>query len=50
MLAVIYKKIKVLNHYLHLINTTEVNYINHKNKLIFTGDVLLIRGCGRTDF
>lgn len=27
-----------------------VTYICHKEKLAFTGDALLIRGCGRTDF
>lgn len=27
-----------------------VTYVNHAQKLAFTGDALLIRGCGRTDF
>lgn len=27
-----------------------VSYVNHQEKMIFTGDSLLIRGCGRTDF
>ena len=27
-----------------------VSYVDHANKRIFTGDTLLIRGCGRTDF
>uniref|UniRef100_A0AC34RKJ2 Metallo-beta-lactamase domain-containing protein n=1 Tax=Panagrolaimus sp. JU765 TaxID=591449 RepID=A0AC34RKJ2_9BILA len=27
-----------------------ISYINHDYKMIFTGDALLIRGCGRTDF
>ena len=25
-------------------------YVDHKNRRVFTGDTLLIRGCGRTDF
>lgn len=25
-------------------------FVDHDNKLVFTGDTLLIRGCGRTDF
>lgn len=27
-----------------------VTYVNHKERMAFTGDALLIRGCGRTDF
>jgi len=27
-----------------------MTYVNHQNKLLMTGDTLLIRGCGRTDF
>ncbi len=27
-----------------------MSYADHKNKFVFTGDALLIRGCGRTDF
>lgn len=27
-----------------------MSLIDHKNKRVFTGDTLLIRGCGRTDF
>ncbi len=27
-----------------------MSYADFKNKLVFTGDALLIRGCGRTDF
>jgi sulfur dioxygenase len=27
-----------------------MSLISHKSKLVFTGDALLIRGCGRTDF
>ena len=27
-----------------------VSYVDHANKRVFTGDTLLIRGCGRTDF
>ena len=27
-----------------------VTYVDHENKRAFTGDALLIRGCGRTDF
>lgn len=25
-------------------------FVNHQHRLAFTGDTLLIRGCGRTDF
>lgn len=25
-------------------------YVSHSGKMIFTGDCILIRGCGRTDF
>lgn len=27
-----------------------VTYVNHDHRMAFTGDALLIRGCGRTDF
>lgn len=27
-----------------------VSYVTHKDQAVFTGDALLIRGCGRTDF
>ena len=27
-----------------------MTYVDNKNKFVFTGDALLIRGCGRTDF
>ena len=27
-----------------------VTYVSHKHKMAFTGDALLVRGCGRTDF
>jgi sulfur dioxygenase len=27
-----------------------VTYVSHEQGLAFTGDALLIRGCGRTDF
>jgi sulfur dioxygenase len=27
-----------------------LSFVNHKSKMVFTGDALLIRGCGRTDF
>jgi sulfur dioxygenase len=27
-----------------------MSYVSHKAKVIFTGDALLIRSCGRTDF
>ena len=27
-----------------------VTYVDHENAMAFTGDALLIRGCGRTDF
>lgn len=27
-----------------------ITFVNHNSKLAFTGDALLIRGCGRTDF
>jgi sulfur dioxygenase len=27
-----------------------VTYVSHKGRSLFTGDALLIRGCGRTDF
>lgn len=27
-----------------------MSYADHKNRFVFTGDALLIRGCGRTDF
>ena len=27
-----------------------ITYVNHGNRMAFTGDALLIRGCGRTDF
>ncbi len=27
-----------------------VSYVSHKESCVFTGDALLIRGCGRTDF
>ncbi len=27
-----------------------VSYVDHNNRRVFTGDTLLIRGCGRTDF
>jgi sulfur dioxygenase len=26
------------------------SYVDHKHKFVFTGDTLLVRGCGRTDF
>ena len=26
------------------------SYVDHKNKFVFTGDALLVRGCGRCDF
>ena len=26
-----------------------VSYVDHENKLIFTGDALFIRGCGRQE-
>ncbi len=27
-----------------------MSFVSHKAKVVFTGDTLLIRGCGRTDF
>ncbi|VDK37053.1 unnamed protein product [Anisakis simplex] len=27
-----------------------VTYVSHDHRMLFTGDALLIRGCGRTDF
>jgi sulfur dioxygenase len=27
-----------------------MSFVSHKSKVVFTGDTLLIRGCGRTDF
>jgi glyoxylase-like metal-dependent hydrolase (beta-lactamase superfamily II) len=27
-----------------------MSFVSHKAKIVFTGDALLIRGCGRTDF
>lgn len=27
-----------------------MSYVNHSGKFVITGDALLIRGCGRTDF
>lgn len=27
-----------------------VTYVSHDHRMAFTGDALLIRGCGRTDF
>ncbi len=27
-----------------------MSFVNHRAKLVFTGDALLVRGCGRTDF
>ena len=27
-----------------------VTYVDHQHRMAFTGDALLIRGCGRTDF
>lgn len=27
-----------------------LSFVDHKAKMVFTGDALLIRGCGRTDF
>lgn len=27
-----------------------LSYVDHKNAMVFTGDCLFIRGCGRTDF
>lgn len=27
-----------------------ISLVSHKHKMVFTGDALLIRGCGRTDF
>ena len=27
-----------------------VTYVDHQHRMVFTGDALLIRGCGRTDF
>jgi sulfur dioxygenase len=27
-----------------------VSYVDYENNMVFTGDALLIRGCGRTDF
>jgi sulfur dioxygenase len=26
------------------------SFVDHKNKFVYTGDTLLVRGCGRTDF
>ena len=26
------------------------SFVDHKNKFVYTGDALLVRGCGRTDF
>lgn len=27
-----------------------LSYVNHERRCVFTGDTLLVRGCGRTDF
>lgn len=49
------EKVKFGNHELEVRSTPGhtngcVTYVSHKEKMAFTGDTLLIRGCGRTDF
>ena len=42
-----------MNHFISkyvILFTGCVTYVSHKQGMAFTGDTLLIRGCGRTDF
>lgn len=48
-------KIKFGNEYLHALATPGhtngcMSFVSHSAKIVFSGDALLIRGCGRTDF
>lgn len=48
-------KIVFGNQCLHALSTPGhtngcMTFVSHTAKIVFTGDALLIRGCGRTDF
>lgn len=44
--------LKMANLSVHTLGHTKgcVTFVDHENGMAFTGDALLIRGCGRTDF